>query len=676
MENNMDFVLNDTYKILGTIGSGGGGVIYKAWHIRLQKYVIIKELTNGVNQDNFISRTEVEALKNVKSPYLPQVFDFIVYNGHVMTVMEFIEGESFDKLLKQHNRFPQNLVIKWYEQLAEAIMSIHEKSIAHRDIKPANIMLQSNGNVCLIDFNAALVNEGSESIISRSLGYASPEQYELFNFRQRQMMAKQQNGFSPYQQASEQPEKINWFLSDIFSLGATMYQLLTGINPNSDATKNVPVSKLNANFSEGITYIIDKSMNISPSERFPSAEILLKAIKDIYKFDNRWKKSQIKKTVLAFVLPVTFAVFASTAIIGHRMISNEKNSQYYNIIYSIENDEDYEDIFQNALQLFPSKPDAYLSMAKRLYTDGNYEDCREFITRNLGDIKKIADNDVYKSTLADLYYIMGNACCSQSTPDYSTAAEYFNLAVSITKDNPAYYRDYAISLARTGKSERALTELEKAQALNMDDASLYLAKGEIKSSEKDNNKAIEFFNEAIRLSDDYSICWRAYCAEDDILKSENEYDASIELLTSAKSKVPQVYITSLNERLAQAYIGAQRNDEAIELLYQLIGSDVPKLGDYLNLSELLKNKEDFSEAEEILNKAESHFPKEYSIQMQKSYLEISKQARKSQSERNYKKAYEYFDKAKELYSQSKSKDDYDMNNLESYILQLKENGWN
>ena len=125
-------------------------------------------------------RNEAEALKNVKSAYLPQVFDFITVDNRVYTVMEYIDGESLDKHLNRGERFSQTQVVKWYGQLASALEAIHKHNICHRDIKPANIMLTPEGDVCLIDFNAALVSGNDVNMISRSLGYASPEQYEIY----------------------------------------------------------------------------------------------------------------------------------------------------------------------------------------------------------------------------------------------------------------------------------------------------------------------------------------------------------------------------------------------------------------------------------------------------------------------------------------------------------------
>ena len=113
MAGSLPTLSDSAYRIESKLGSGGGGVVYKAWHTRLQKYVVLKELRRGSENDIETQRNEVEALKNVKSTYLPQVFDFLGEGGRIFTVMEFV-GESLDKLLERGQKFTQQQVIKWY----------------------------------------------------------------------------------------------------------------------------------------------------------------------------------------------------------------------------------------------------------------------------------------------------------------------------------------------------------------------------------------------------------------------------------------------------------------------------------------------------------------------------------------------------------------------------------
>ena len=321
--------ISDTIKIEHELGSGGSGAVYKAWHSRLKKHVVVKEVRHCPAESMEVRRNEAEALKNVKSLYLPQVFDFLVEGDRAYTVMEYIEGESFDKLLVRGEGFTTPRIIKWYEQLALALEEIHRHDICHRDVKPANIMLTPEDDVRLVDFSAALIRGNESGLISRSLGYASPEQYEAYRSKAAELQNRQVNQATPdfgrdlpiYEETQSQDydsgtdyideysagndnrnvsdatgynadrggktpatSRIDWKRSDIYSLGATMYHISTGIRPPIGADEaatpvmEAPVPGLvaktlagTARPDESIAFIIEKSMRYDPSERYGSA---------------------------------------------------------------------------------------------------------------------------------------------------------------------------------------------------------------------------------------------------------------------------------------------------------------------------------------------------------------------------------------------------------------------
>jgi serine/threonine protein kinase len=264
--------IHDTYRVESRLGAGGGGDVYKAWHTRLQKYVVLKKLNCGPSKNIATHRNEVEALKNVKNQYLPQVFDFVTENGHTYTVMEYIGGENFDKLLQHGCKFAETNALKWYNQLASALKALHALNICHRDIKPANIMLTNSGDVCLIDFDSALVGGKASRFVSRSPGYAPPEQYEIFD---RIMKGR-------CTETAAAASFIDWKRADVYSLGASIYHILTGERPHELASKVVAVSKL-GRFDPYLTHIIEKSMQPAPQNRYTSitevAELLHKIVK-------------------------------------------------------------------------------------------------------------------------------------------------------------------------------------------------------------------------------------------------------------------------------------------------------------------------------------------------------------------------------------------------------------
>lgn len=173
-------ILNDTYKIIEEIGSGGGGVVYKAQHLRLDTEVVVKRIRDEA-VGKIASRGEADILKTLKHSYLPRIYDFIEQEDGIYTIMDFIPGEGLDKILARKTPISQKQLVKWAQQLGEALQYLHSQKpeIIHSDIKPANIIITPEGNVCLIDFNISTVSDASGRRISQgfSAGYSAPEQY-------------------------------------------------------------------------------------------------------------------------------------------------------------------------------------------------------------------------------------------------------------------------------------------------------------------------------------------------------------------------------------------------------------------------------------------------------------------------------------------------------------------
>ncbi len=177
----MSQIVAGMYEIDRQIGAGGGGVVYLGRHIRLEKQVVLKADKRRLSTAREALRREVDLLKGLSQTYIPQVYDFVQEDGVVYTVMDYIDGESLDKLLARGQRPAQPQVIRWACQLLEALCYLHgtpPHGILHGDIKPANIMLRTNGDICLIDYNIALaLGEDGAVKVGFSRGYASPEHY-------------------------------------------------------------------------------------------------------------------------------------------------------------------------------------------------------------------------------------------------------------------------------------------------------------------------------------------------------------------------------------------------------------------------------------------------------------------------------------------------------------------
>lgn len=729
---------NSLYRLESELGSGGGGIVYKAWHTRLEKYVVIKELKRGTKDSIETQRNEVEALKNVKSAYLPQVLDFFSEGERVFTVMEYISGISFDKLLEQNKRFTESQIVKWYGQLSSALEVIHGQNIAHRDIKPANIMLLPSDDICLIDFNAALVGESDVQLISRSLGYASPEQYDIYEKYKNMANAPikyttssivnqssvtvsdnvQANdntqtelldgsdsdktellgtdtdateliggqSAAPYVSRNDEnksepvkpriAESIDWKLSDIYSLGAAMYHLLTGIRPPARAKELKKLSSV-GEFDQGLTYIIENSMSYAPADRIPSASALSDAIRNIYKYDSRWKVLQIKQIAAAIILPLFFSGCLLVSVLGYNKMGQEKEELFYSTVYEIQNGENPEEAYLKATKLFEGRIDPYYAMAQRYWDTGDLDVCREYIQANLGDIAKFqADQNVYEA-LGGIYYILGDCFYYQSgNNDYQNAKLNYELALKYAPTNAGYCRDYAITLARLGDIDGAKKELSKAQTLDLDKVSLSLLNGEIDYADNKLDTALEHFSKVISQSDDDYIRYRAYHTSDEIYKIQGKMQESIDLLSDSLTKIPINRVYEMKERLADSYYKNGDSKSAVLLFEELVQTNL-SYNMQQNLVILYQNENEFDKAANLLEKMKETFPDDYRVPMRQAFLETDIQGHTDNEKRDYLLTVEFYDEAKALYAENVNPGEADpeMQQLEAIIQQLRDEKW-
>ena len=190
--------LNENYDEIKPINSGGGGIIYQGIHKRLKRKVVLKKIRS--DRVSIIgSEREMKILMSLKHTYLPGIVDFWAYEDEVYTVMEFIEGKSFQELLNEGRVFSEKEVIKWTRQLAEVLEYLHnsEQHIIHSDIKPANLMLTPQNNICLIDFNVSVLQGGGEDeTIGYSPSYSPVEQLIQMELRGRRKQQERKNSVS------------------------------------------------------------------------------------------------------------------------------------------------------------------------------------------------------------------------------------------------------------------------------------------------------------------------------------------------------------------------------------------------------------------------------------------------------------------------------------------------
>lgn len=363
------------------------------------------------------------------------------------------------------------------------------------------------------------------------------------------------------------------------------------------------------------------------------------------------------------------------ALYGRSVMAQEKEEQYYATIYEIENGNDPQGAYNAALEMFWDRIDPYLAMSKRLWNDGDFDACREYIERNLGNIAEFQTVPDAAGSFGDIYFVLGN--CYYDRQNYVAAMGNFEIAVQFAAENPVYFRDYAISLARVGEVEEAEKMLQKAQTLGLETDSLSLLSGEIAVAKREYGSAIAHFENAIAQTGDDYLRYRAYHASDEIYKALGQPERSAELLEGSLNRIPLNYVQEMTERLADAYIKNGDYDNAIVLFEQLLEGGVPQYHLLEGLAIMLQRMGEFDRAESVLAQMADLFPDDYRVPMRKAYLEAEIQSHVANEERDYTLTKQYFDYAYEMYIQNAKPGEADpeMRQLELIIEQLRANMW-
>lgn len=352
----MPQIIAGIYELQNKIGAGGGGTVYLGRHTRLNKLIVLKADKRRLSVGTEKLRREVDLLKGLSHTYIPQVYDFVQEKETVYTVMDYIEGESLDKLIGR-GQFPtQPEVIKWACQLLEALIYLHGQppyGILHGDIKPANIMLRPNGDVCLIDFNIALaLGEEGAVKVGFSRGYASPEHYGADYIKSSKAAAVRlgttlnKGQFDDGETAVNDETAVDGdteealpdlkltansrkgilldVRSDIYSLGATLYHLLSGRRPEQDARNVKPLD--NRVCSKAVSLILQKAMNPQPDERYQTAEEMLQAFLYLHKRDIRAVRHKRRMLISAAALTAMLFTGAGFTFVGLKQLEQRQEA--------------------------------------------------------------------------------------------------------------------------------------------------------------------------------------------------------------------------------------------------------------------------------------------------------------------------------------------------------------
>jgi hypothetical protein len=679
-------VLEGRYTIIESLGKGGFSDVYRAFDANLQIDVVVKKLRD-LNISENGGREEVDVLKQLHQENLPAVFDFFVERGKAYTVMSLIPGQDLKEVQITYPRFNQKQVLYWAKQLARALAYLHTRkpSIIHSDIKPANIMLKPDGDICLIDFNVSLaITRQNMYVTGTSDGFSPPEQYpnfELYLQRTGAQLYGENYDDRTSQAVTVMRKTIGKGIderSDIYSLGATLYTLITGEKPSSQYWSNESILDKNINISPGFAHIIDKMMQIDPEDRYQNGVELLDALDNIVKLDDKFielrRRRRGHKAFTALMFVASICLIASGYSIRRRELNIKYNSVINDIRDTINNgDYDIDSLLESAQHILPKRIDAYEVKVESLYKAGKYDECISYGT----DVIDSPEYDVItkddRDSLGNMFYIVGNAYYENE--DYSSAIANFQKAIEYNATNPLFYRDISISEAKNGNTEDAVTYLNYAIDNGLEEDSIQMAKGEIEFSKSNYELAIESFERAFELSTDASVKRRDVVLEINTYKKmgNESVDRAIEFMKKREGEFGDSS-PYLIESMADMYARKGDYQNAAIYLSRLRNMGDLSLRTYSNIAIVYQNMGDMTNAKKYLNEMIDTYPNEYESYMRYAMFEADEQSRLPNSSRNYSEFAKYYNKAVGLYQNSKA-DDVEMKKLSSMAEQLKSGGW-
>lgn len=438
----MGTLIRGKYEIVELAGKGGMSTVYRAIDVNLKKEWAIKEISKRVENEADRIRiqsaiAEANMMKKFDHPSIPRVVDIIEETDAIYVVMDYIEGETLEALLKKRGVLPVDDVVECAKALCEVLFYLHRQNppIIYRDMKPGNVIITTDGNVKLIDFGIAReykVGDMTDTVCLGTRGYAAPEQA---------------TGIS-----QTDPR------SDIYNLGMTFYELLTGKNPGKLSDKRYSVRRWRPELPEGLEYIVGKCLQQNPQDRYQDCGELLADLENYNSLDKQgktkdfYKKRRFWKEILAGFgsLLLAFAIlFIVYFLKGEYTAVSDYDNRMLEALNAVTPEEKLEH-YLNAIEAKPGEVEPYLALISIMEEDAKFEVLEEQmlqsrIEKNLHALQKHEEYAKLAYELGELYWHCYDYGRTENADNWMTriksAYRWFEDARQYGKDTDEFYAD-------------------------------------------------------------------------------------------------------------------------------------------------------------------------------------------------------------------------------------------
>jgi serine/threonine protein kinase len=560
-----NLLLKQRYHIVSQVGKGGFGAVFKAEDIQLgNRFLAIKEMSqSGLSPQEIIEATdafkrEAHMLASLKHPNLPSIYDYFNEAGRWYLVMDFIEGETLEEHLNKEKEgsLPCEEVLQIGIQLCTVLGYLHNRQppIIFRDLKPANVMLTTEGHLYLIDFGIARhfkPGQMRDTIAFGSPGYAAPEQYGKTQTTSR---------------------------ADIYSLGATLHQMLTGDNPSDTPFYFATLQLRGQPTTRGLETLIMQMVDLDESKRPDGMDIIKQKLQSIAITQTAKQINFPQPGVpVQSVQPSKPLPLAQTSTSGVSQ-KNEKQywldrgndlykaKRYLDALYACEqaqrHDPDdasiykleggvFRDLkryqealtaFERAIQLDPNLASAYNGKGSALINLKRYEEA-------LAACEQAIQLD---PNFASAY---GNKCVTLiNLKRYEEALTVCEQALQLDPNSAVTHSNKGSIFFTLKRYEEALASLEQAIRLDPSNAEIYNNKGTLLYELKRYEEALTVYEQALRFDPNLAI---AYSNKGKTLVMLKRYDAALASLEQALQLDPNLAIAyfhkgSVLERLGRS----------------------------------------------------------------------------------------------------------------------------
>lgn len=601
-------VLDDRYEIISEIGAGGAGVVFLGYHLTLLKYVVVKKLKEQAARQLNI-RGEADILKQLRHRYLPQVYDFLVIGDEIFTVMDYVDGHDLNWYMENGIVFSEGELTVMLSQLCEVLEYLHGQCppIIHSDIKPGNIMIREDGDVCLIDFNISFAAD-HQTFLGYSYHYAAPEQIESARV-------------GPWGQNVFVPDAR----TDIYSLGATFFYLMTGVRPRAPEAEAWKKGLRGTAYSPDLFKIILKAMAADPRKRYSGAGRMRKAVE---------RRAGRTGRLLLVVLTV-----AGVLILGLAVMAGAANFQR-------QREEDF--------------AAAYMAYIAELSAGDGADWVRDGISL-LNESKFAGQFEKKPAQKAAVLEGVAAGCYEEGS--YREAADYYREALTLRTDavkKEEDARNLILALIKSGNRAEAEGELE-AYRTSMSSAALQYMEVEFLLQEGKKEEALTRIDHILSAVQDQEILFRCSLYGAECLEGTGAYDRRIGYLNQAERyassvlfyrRIGEGFIRILEEEPEET-VKQMAAEGALKCYEKLCADPYAGYVDRLNLAAVRQLTGKYDEALELLKGLMEEAPEDYRAYRDAAFLCYQAEQKKAAANRSSQPVRYYGEKAFEYYDEKK-----------------------